>query len=116
MAYETIDFKTDGPVARITLNRPDVRNAFDEEVIDALPGVMESAVIWSRGLKRVPWVSWATVGVEPTMMGMGPAPAIRKALARADAHANAKEKAFIEAMDNWDEAAADALAGSGPSR
>ena len=27
--------------------------------------------------------SWATVGVEPTMMGMGPAPAIRKALERA---------------------------------
>ncbi len=29
-------------------------------------------------------VSWAAVGVEPTLMGMGPAPAIRKALARAD--------------------------------
>jgi len=28
-------------------------------------------------------VSWATVGVEPTMMGMGPAPSIRKALERA---------------------------------
>ena len=28
-------------------------------------------------------MSWATVGVEPTMMGMGPAPAIRKALERA---------------------------------
>jgi acetyl-CoA acetyltransferase family protein len=28
-------------------------------------------------------VSWATVGVEPAMMGMGPAPAIRKALERA---------------------------------
>jgi len=28
-------------------------------------------------------VSWATVGVEPTLMGMGPAPAIRKALDRA---------------------------------
>jgi acetyl-CoA acetyltransferase family protein len=28
--------------------------------------------------------SWATVGVEPTMMGMGPAPAIRKALERAN--------------------------------
>jgi acetyl-CoA acyltransferase 2 len=27
--------------------------------------------------------SWATVGVEPTLMGMGPAPAIRKALERA---------------------------------
>jgi acetyl-CoA acyltransferase 2 len=38
----------------------------------------------ARGLKpmgRI--VSWATVGVEPTMMGMGPAPAIRKALERA---------------------------------
>jgi acetyl-CoA acetyltransferase family protein len=35
----------------------------------------------ARGLKplgRV--VSWASVGVEPTLMGMGPAPAIRKAL------------------------------------
>jgi acetyl-CoA acyltransferase 2 len=28
-------------------------------------------------------VSWAAVGVEPTLMGMGPAPAIRKALERA---------------------------------
>ena len=28
-------------------------------------------------------VSWATVGVDPTLMGMGPAPAIRKALERA---------------------------------
>jgi acetyl-CoA acyltransferase 2 len=38
----------------------------------------------ARGVKpmgRI--VSWATVGVEPTMMGMGPAPAIRKALERA---------------------------------
>jgi acetyl-CoA acetyltransferase family protein len=29
-------------------------------------------------------VSWAAVGVEPTLMGMGPAPAIRKALDRAN--------------------------------
>ena len=28
-------------------------------------------------------MSWATVGVDPTLMGMGPAPAIRKALERA---------------------------------
>jgi len=34
-----------------------------------------------RPLGRI--VSWATVGVDPTLMGMGPAPAIRKALARA---------------------------------
>src|SRR6478609_8873504 len=35
----------------------------------------------AKPLARI--VSWATVGVEPTMMGMGPAPAIRKALERA---------------------------------
>jgi acetyl-CoA acetyltransferase family protein len=34
-----------------------------------------------RPLGRI--VSWATVGVEPTLMGMGPAPAIRKALENA---------------------------------
>ena len=40
--------------------------------------------VTARGVKplgRI--VSWATVGVDPTLMGMGPAPAIRKALARA---------------------------------
>ncbi len=35
----------------------------------------------ARPLGRI--VSWATVGVEPALMGMGPAPAIRKALERA---------------------------------
>lgn len=34
-----------------------------------------------RPLARI--VSWAAVGVEPTLMGMGPAPAIREALRRA---------------------------------
>jgi methylglutaconyl-CoA hydratase len=33
----------DGPVLRITLNRPEVRNAFDEEVIDALSSCVASA-------------------------------------------------------------------------
>jgi methylglutaconyl-CoA hydratase len=33
----------DGAALRITLNRPDVRNAFDEEVIDALSACMASA-------------------------------------------------------------------------
>ena len=38
----------------------------------------------ARGAKPIGRiVSWAAVGVEPTMMGMGPAPAIRKALERA---------------------------------
>jgi acetyl-CoA acetyltransferase family protein len=39
------------------------------------------AAVEARGLRptgRI--VSWATVGVEPTLMGMGPAPAIRRAL------------------------------------
>jgi acetyl-CoA acetyltransferase family protein len=35
----------------------------------------------SKPLGRI--VSWATVGVDPTLMGMGPAPAIRKALDKA---------------------------------
>jgi acetyl-CoA acetyltransferase family protein len=42
------------------------------------------AAVEARGLRpagRI--VSWATVGVEPTLMGMGPAPAIRRALDRA---------------------------------
>jgi 2-(1,2-epoxy-1,2-dihydrophenyl)acetyl-CoA isomerase len=30
MAYETIDFKADGPIARITLNRPDRLNSFND--------------------------------------------------------------------------------------
>ncbi|HET9703633.1 MAG TPA: acetyl-CoA C-acetyltransferase [Vicinamibacterales bacterium] len=38
----------------------------------------EDAAKRSKPLGRI--VSWATVGVEPTLMGMGPAPAIRKAL------------------------------------
>ena len=38
----------------------------------------EDAATRSKPLGRI--VSWATVGVEPTLMGMGPAPAIRKAL------------------------------------
>ena len=40
--------------------------------------------VTARGAKPIGRiVSWATVGVEPTMMGMGPVPAIRKALERA---------------------------------
>ena len=35
---DPINVTTDGPVARITLNRPDVHNAFDEESIHALTG------------------------------------------------------------------------------
>jgi acetyl-CoA acyltransferase 2 len=44
-----------------------------------------SAAVKDKGLKplgRI--VSWATVGVDPTLMGMGPSPAIRKALERAN--------------------------------
>jgi acetyl-CoA acetyltransferase family protein len=41
----------------------------------------EDAAKRSKPLGRI--VSWATVGVEPTLMGMGPAPAIRKALEQA---------------------------------
>jgi methylglutaconyl-CoA hydratase len=36
MAYEFLTTQRDGPVEHLTLNRPDVRNAFNEHVIDEL--------------------------------------------------------------------------------
>jgi acetyl-CoA acetyltransferase family protein len=47
--------------------------------------VASAAATRARGLTPLARiVSWATVGVEPTLMGMGPAPAIRAALTRAN--------------------------------
>jgi acetyl-CoA acyltransferase 2 len=46
--------------------------------------IASGAAATARGLTPLARiVSWAAVGVEPTLMGMGPAPAIRKALDRA---------------------------------
>jgi len=56
MAYETIDFKADGAVARITLNRPDRLNSFTahmhEELREALAGLGEARVIVLTGEGR----------------------------------------------------------------
>jgi len=56
MAYETIDFKADGPIARITLNRPDRLNSFTahmhDELRDALTHVGEARVIILTGAGR----------------------------------------------------------------
>jgi 2-(1,2-epoxy-1,2-dihydrophenyl)acetyl-CoA isomerase len=56
MAYETIDFKADGPIARITLNRPDRLNSFTaemhEELRDALANVGEARVVILTGAGR----------------------------------------------------------------
>src|SRR3954447_21118754 len=56
MAYETIDFKTDGPIARITLNRPDRLNSFTaqmhEELRDALATLEEARVVVLTGAGR----------------------------------------------------------------
>jgi 2-(1,2-epoxy-1,2-dihydrophenyl)acetyl-CoA isomerase len=56
MAYETIDFKADGPIARITLNRPDRLNSFTvqmhAEVRDALDNVGEARVLILTGAGR----------------------------------------------------------------
>jgi len=40
MAYETIDFKADGPIARITLNRPDRLNSFTAQMHGELREVL----------------------------------------------------------------------------
>jgi 2-(1,2-epoxy-1,2-dihydrophenyl)acetyl-CoA isomerase len=56
MAYETIDFKADGPVARITLNRPDRLNSFTaamhSELKDALDNLGEARVLILTGAGR----------------------------------------------------------------
>src|SRR5690348_15165570 len=56
MAYETIDFKADGPIARITLNRPDRLNSFTvqmhEELRDALASLDEARVLVLTGAGR----------------------------------------------------------------
>jgi 2-(1,2-epoxy-1,2-dihydrophenyl)acetyl-CoA isomerase len=56
MAYETIDLSADGPVARITLNRPDRLNSFTaqmhEEVRDALANLGEARVVVLTGAGR----------------------------------------------------------------
>src|SRR5947207_4339207 len=56
MAYETIDFKADGPIARITLNRPDRLNSFTaamhEELRDALANLGDARVVILTGAGR----------------------------------------------------------------
>jgi len=39
-----LDLTLDGPLARLTLNRPDMRNAFDETLIAALTAAVKTAV------------------------------------------------------------------------
>ena len=56
MGYETIDFVADGPIARITLNRPDRLNSFTvrmhEELRDALGNVGKARVVVLTGAGR----------------------------------------------------------------
>src|SRR6187401_1187843 len=56
MAYETILFKADGPVARITLNRPDRLNSFTAqmhgELRDALANLGDARVVVLTGAGR----------------------------------------------------------------
>ena len=56
MAYETIDFKTDGPITRITLNRPDRLNSFTvqmhEELRDAIANLGDTRVVILSGAGR----------------------------------------------------------------
>ncbi len=39
--YSTLKFEKDGPVARVTLDRPDVKNAFDDVLITELGDVLD---------------------------------------------------------------------------
>jgi 2-(1,2-epoxy-1,2-dihydrophenyl)acetyl-CoA isomerase len=56
MAYETIDFKADGPLARITLNRPDRLNSFTAkmhgELREVLANLGDARVVVLTGAGR----------------------------------------------------------------
>jgi 2-(1,2-epoxy-1,2-dihydrophenyl)acetyl-CoA isomerase len=56
MAYESIDFKTDGPIARITLNRPERLNSFTvqmhEELREALASLGDARIVVLTGAGR----------------------------------------------------------------
>ena len=56
MAYDSIDFKADGPIARITLNRPDRLNSFTAamhaELRDALDRLGDARVVVLTGAGR----------------------------------------------------------------
>jgi len=56
MAYETIDFKAEGGVARLTLNRPDRLNSFTvqmhEEVADVLDNLGDARTLVLTGAGR----------------------------------------------------------------
>ena len=56
MAYETIEFKVEGGIARLTLNRPDRLNSFTvqmhEEVADALADLGEARILILTGAGR----------------------------------------------------------------
>jgi 2-(1,2-epoxy-1,2-dihydrophenyl)acetyl-CoA isomerase len=56
MAYETIDFKAESGIARLTLNRPDRLNSFTiqmhEEVADALSNLGDARVLVLTGAGR----------------------------------------------------------------
>jgi len=56
MAYETIDFKADGAIARITLNRPERLNSFTvqmhEELRDTLTSLGDARVVVLTGAGR----------------------------------------------------------------
>jgi 2-(1,2-epoxy-1,2-dihydrophenyl)acetyl-CoA isomerase len=56
MTYETIDFKIDGAIARLTLNRPDKLNSFNvamhHEVRDALNSLGDARVLVLTGAGR----------------------------------------------------------------
>jgi 2-(1,2-epoxy-1,2-dihydrophenyl)acetyl-CoA isomerase len=56
MAYETIEFKNEGGIARLTLNRPDRLNSFTvqmhEEVADALSSLDGARVLVLTGVGR----------------------------------------------------------------
>ena len=43
MGWDTVLYETDGPVVRVTLNRPERRNALDDVLIEELDEAVKQA-------------------------------------------------------------------------
>ncbi|WP_040840982.1 enoyl-CoA hydratase/isomerase family protein [Nocardia brevicatena] len=56
MSYDTVDVTTDGHVAELRLNRPEKLNAFDDLLVNELPGVLV-ALARDMNVRAVVWTS-----------------------------------------------------------
>ena len=85
MSVKRVEVETDGGVARVWLNRPEVRNAFDGEMVTELRGVLddlaadETVRVVVLGGRGPVFSAGADLGWMKTVAGFGPEDNLREA-------------------------------------